>query len=64
MLLVLVERDQDVGRLDVAVDESRPMGCVEGARDRMQQRPDALGLESPLSLDQAAQVGAAHVPQR
>ena len=64
MLLVLVERDQDVGRLDVAVDESRPMGCVQGARDRMQQRPDALGLESPLSLDQAAQVCAAHVPHR
>ena len=57
----MVAREQDVGGLDVAVDQA---GSVRGVQRRGDLRDDLggpLGRQRPLVLEQPVQVGARHV---
>ena len=53
--------DQDVGRLDVAVDEPARVRRVERVRDRREQGDGALGLERAVRLDDAVEIDAVDV---
>jgi hypothetical protein len=61
---VVVAADQDVGRLDVAVDQPVGMGLVERRADLGHQVDRALGIERAFVVQQPAQVGAVDVAHR
>ena len=64
MLLARLAAEQDVRRLDVAVDEPLLVRGVERARDLLED-PDGIdGLEAAARAEQRVQVGARHVAHR
>ena len=63
-LRIAIPLDQDVGGLDVAVDEAPGVRRVEAGGDTG-QHPDGMGgIERPGRLHQAAQVDAVDEPHR
>ena len=50
--------DEDVGRLDVAVDEPALVGGVERRGDRVDDSRSVPRFERPLAVQDAAQIGA------
>ena len=58
VLSALTGRDQDVGGLDVPVDEAARMGGIEGVSDTRQEAHDPAWSEGPLAADEGIEVGA------
>ena len=58
VILVLATRDEDVRRLDVAVDEAATVGGGESRCHRPQQLHGAFGRQAAARGDQLAQVGS------
>src|SRR5215210_1537799 len=58
MLAAGCSRDDDVSGLDVAVDEPRPMRCVERIGDLSDQVERSRGVEPLVTAEQFAQVRA------
>ena len=58
IVLVAAALDQDVARLDVAVDQSQPVGGVEGAGRLPDQRERLVGRQPVPDLQDRAQVSA------
>ncbi len=63
-LLALVDRDEDVRRLHVSVDQAASMGRVERPRHRSDQRHHPRDRQGAVAQDHRAQVGPPHVPHR
>ena len=63
-LCTAVPLDQDVGGLDVSMDEALGVRRVEAAGDAGQHPDGAGGIQRPGRLDQAAQVDAVDEPHR
>ena len=56
--------DQDVGRLDVTMDEPGGVGGVQSARHLLEDHHRGVGGEAALAADHPLQVAAGDVPHR
>ena len=64
MLTAGAARDQDIGRLDVAMDEPTLVRCVECVADLVDELECTLRVEGTLAGDQLSEVVALDVPHR
>ena len=52
--------DEEVARLDVAVDQAAAVGGVQGAGGLLEQKDGGVGLEAAALLEHLPQVGPGH----